>query len=351
MTRETGLLSGGTNRVEAGQYLTQVSVSRPWERLGTTSANVSVTATGDGVGMPAQMLAAGARWGDVPLMIGSQVLRVGSEVLYLKATGGNAYVISRATVATILPGNLDLAMSFERNPYFRDAQGNAGWVAAMRLSVSTQVLSANRFSPPGLVFEDRNANGVHDAGERGVPGVVLRQGDLRFVTNRQGVYRVPPDVRGRVRVDPASIPRGYVAHPRYALDSLERRDIPLVPTGTVTVGLTIVADSAGRRPDVDLGLAQLWLTDASGLDWVGVSVGDGSFRFDQIPIGRYTLRSDFRRLSEPLRIDETTVVEVVPGAQSVRVIEARGRTIRMTTPPPRSGNGRGAGRGANPTTK
>jgi hypothetical protein len=351
LSRETELLSGGTDRVSAGQYLAQLSASRPWESWGVTSATVALTRTGEGVGIPGQFISAQARWAEVPFMFGSQILRVGSEVQYLKAASGDANVITRATAATTLPGNLDLALSFERNPYFRDEAGRAGWVAAMRVSVRTQVLAANRFSPPGIVYEDRNGNNVRDAGERGVSGVVLRQGNVRLVTNRDGTYRVPSDVRGRLRIDPSSIPAGFVANPRYALDSLERRDIPLVPTGSVTVGLTIVADSLGRRPDVDLGLAQLWLTDATGLEWVGIAVGDGSFRFEQIPIGRYTLRSDFRRLSEPLRVDETAVVEVLPGAQSVRVIEARGRAVRMTTPTPRSGNGRGSGRGAGRGTK
>jgi hypothetical protein len=352
LSRETALLSGGTDRVRAGQLNAQLGLSRPWEGLGVTSANISVSRTGDGVGIPGQFISAQARWAELPLMLGTRVVRLGSDVQYLKATGGSSYVIARATAATALPGNLDLAMSFERNPYFRDEAGNAGWVAAMRVSVRTQMLAANRFSPPGMVYEDRNANGVRDAGERGVAGVVLRQGNVRLVTNREGTYRVPASVRGRLRIDPASIPAGFVAHPRYAVDSLEQRDIPLVPTGSVTVGLTLVADSLGRRPDVDLGLAQLWLRDASGLEWVGVAVGDGSFRFDQIPIGRYTLRSDFRRLSEPVRIDENATVDVVPGAQSVRVIEARGRTIRMTIPAPRSGTGRGGnGRGAGRGTK
>jgi hypothetical protein len=236
-------------------------------------------------------------------------------------------------------------MSVERNPFFRDATGRAGVVGAIKLTTSTEVFSTARFSPPGLVYEDRNGNGTRDAGENGVAGVVLRQGDVRVSTNREGAFRVPSDVRGLLRVDPRSIPVGFVAHPRYATDSLERREIPLVPTGSIVVALSVVADSAGRRPDVDLAKTQLWLRDGTGLQWVGVAVGDGSFRFDQVPVGTYGIRIDFSKVNEPIRVDETTTIEVKPGAQSVRLIEVRGRAIRLSPPNPRSGNGRGGNTG------
>jgi hypothetical protein len=346
-SRETELLSGNVNSVRAPQRGVTVGVGRGMGRLGAFDAGVSLLETGMGVGMPAQMRSANLRWSAMPMMIGPQVIRLSLDGQYLSTSRTQQYVISRASAVTTLPGGFDLTMALERNPFFRDATGRAGVVFAMKLTTSTEVFSTARFAPPGVVYEDLNGNGERDAGEKGVAGVVLRQGDVRVTSNREGAFRVPTGVRGVLRVDPRSIPVGFVAHPRYATDSLERREVPLVPTGSIVVALTVVADSAGRRPDVDLAQSQLWLRDASGLQWVGVAMGDGSFRFDQVPIGSYGIRIDFSRVTEPLRIDESTTIEVVPGAQSVRLIEVRGRAIRLSPPSPRSGNGRGGnvGRG------
>ena len=43
----------------------------------------------------------------------------------------------------------------------------------------------------GLVFNDRNRNGVQDSGERGIKGVLVSNGDTIVVTDRQGRYTLP----------------------------------------------------------------------------------------------------------------------------------------------------------------
>jgi len=53
-------------------------------------------------------------------------------------------------------------------------------------------------SCPGAVYDDRNANGVRDAGEAGLAGIRVSDGVLVVTTDRHGRFRLP-DVPGRTR--------------------------------------------------------------------------------------------------------------------------------------------------------
>ncbi|GAB6197160.1 calcineurin-like phosphoesterase C-terminal domain-containing protein [Lysobacter xanthus] len=63
---------------------------------------------------------------------------------------------------------------------------------------------------PGAVYDDHNANGMRDAGERGLPGIRVSDGVEIAVTDRDGHFRLP-DVAGRTRfvIKPAgwAVPR------------------------------------------------------------------------------------------------------------------------------------------------
>jgi hypothetical protein len=125
-----------------------------------------------------------------------------------------------------------------------------------------------------------------------------------------------------------------------ASDSIERLDIPVLPTGSVEVDFTPVADEDGRLPTVDLEPAVVILRDAQGFEWVGRRVGSSKARFEGIPIGRYTVAFNLTRLREPLRHDEGITVDVRPRATSPVRVPLRLRAIRLFTPP-RSAGGRG----------
>lgn len=74
----------------------------------------------------------------------------------------------------------------------------------------------------GTVFDDRNENGVHDQGERGVKGVRVSNGREIVVTDRRGRYELPIDddtiifvikPRGwRTVIDGLRLPRFYYVH-------------------------------------------------------------------------------------------------------------------------------------------
>ncbi len=93
----------------------------------------------------------------------------------------------------------------------------------------------------GRVFEDTNANGVQDPGERGIPGATVTITDAQGkvvtkVTDANGDYRTAPD---ELAFGPAKVvvtpPPGYV-----------------VTTDNLTQTVNVPAGSIGRVPDVGL---------------------------------------------------------------------------------------------------
>lgn len=343
VNRRATLLSGAIDERVALQSYVNTIVSRSLATLGQVAAGVSMSAAGAGSGLPTTAFSTFARWSGLPLVIAGQVIRAESEGRVFTSDLDGTRTAFRAGLATSFRGGFEIAASASRSPFVRDAQGNDSWVMALRISTSAEVLSNNRLSTPGTVFLDTDGDGRHDPEERGVPGVVLRYASLRITTGRNGEYRLPSDMRGRLRVDPSSLPLGLVAHPRLALDSVERRDIPLVATGTRAVQLRIEADADGRAPSVDLDLVDIWLRDRDGFEWVGHSLGGGRFLFEQVPVGDYSLRLNSERLAEPVRTDETTL-RVRAGTTEDLVVPVRGRAVRFITPP------RGGGRGGSAAT-
>ena len=348
VTRRSQLVDGRTVESVAGQQSLRLHASRALEQLGALDASAGVQITESGLGFPTDIWTAGVRWSSIPLEVLERAVRLDTELQYQRMSQLQSFVVMRATMLTSLPRGLDLAVSAERNPYFRDAAGRAGWIAAMRLSATTAVFAPAAQGPEGIVYEDRNGNGRRDAGEPGIPGVVLRRGDAKATTDRDGRYRLPSRERGRTRVEQGSLPTGLLAHPLLVVDSLERRDIPVLATGTVRLALRLVPDEDGRVPDVDLRDAALTLRDETGFQWVGRRMNDSTIVFQDVPIGTYAPLFDFSRLREPLLFDADGPVVVEARVQRTVAMQLRGRAVRVITPPSRSGTGGRGGLGGGP---
>jgi NPCBM-associated, NEW3 domain of alpha-galactosidase len=337
VSRRTELLGGRSVESVAAQRGARLFASRALRRLGTVDASVGLQLTQAGVGVPGDVWVGSARWAGIPLTSGRRAVRLDAEAQYQRLGTLQSFFITRSSVSMALPGGLDLAMTAERNPYYRDRNGRAGWMAAMRLSAGRLLRSSSPSGDEGVVYADQNGNGRRDPGEAGVAGVVLRRGDARVTSDREGRYRLPARVRGRTRVDQGSLPAGLLAHPLLAADTLERRDIPLLATGTVVLALRIFRDEDGRAPDVKLRDARVFLRDATGFEWVGRHADDSTLVFEDVPAGTYVPRFDFSMAAEPLRTDESLVVIVVPRERRTITVPLRGRAVRITIPPPRSG--------------
>lgn len=334
VARITELFDGRVDESVAAQRGARVTVSRAFERLGSIDANGSLEQTAAGVGVPAAIRAFGIRWNDIPLTFGTRPAYFSAETAAQRLGDMATMVVTRASLRAALPGGLDLAITAERNPFFRDARGNPGWIGAIRLSAATRVHSAAMLGPEGRVFEDRDGNGRLDPGEPGIAGVVVRRGDAKATSDREGRYRLPVNARGRARLDQGSLRAGLVPHPALAQDTVERLDLPVLPTGSVVIDLVLTADESGRRPEADLEPAVVLLRDASGFEWVGRRIGPTAAAFDGLPIGRFELVVNFARVREPLRVDDLTV-QVEAHRSTTVAVPVRGRAVRVFTPPSR----------------
>ncbi|MBX3175400.1 MAG: hypothetical protein KF709_13375 [Gemmatimonadaceae bacterium] len=348
--RSTELSSGATNDVRVLQKGIQLSASRSWLQVGQVSFGGSRLVTGAGAGQPTNVTSIFGRFSSATLLVGSFPLRGTAEMQLLNAEYTPTLVSWRVGASTPLPMGLELESSVERNPFFLDRNGNAGWAVAMRVTASASVFTPKRSGYQGVVFEDHNGNGQRDADEPGVGGVRVIHGDLRISTDRDGRYTLPRGVRGRVRVDVATLPSGWLVHPGAAAGVDERLDVPLVATGGVTLRLVVDADEDGRRPEVDLSEASVWLVDRDGREWLGRATPNGEYRFENIPAGRYGVQADLSRLTEPLRVAEGESAQVVAGSTRAHTVHLRGRAVRIIQPPSRGGTGgrggtRGSGRG------
>jgi hypothetical protein len=256
-------------------------------------------------------------------------------------TTGAHVTTQRVGLSAMLPFETYVRVDLERNPWLR-ATGPRGWTTALRMERSfgaPSLLRGGRGS--GTVFEDRNGNGVRDAGERGLAGVVVRVGGEVVLTDRGGVYRLSRPGAGVPTIDETSLPFGLLLPPQGAHGVLSGGrdgavDIPVVPTGTVEVHLELVPDSlagASRGRDA-ITAVSVRAIDARGRRHVARAVVDGVARFDALPAGIYRLDVDASTSTEPLAVQggaptftvggeaAKQVVRVVLGTRRVRLFRA-----------------------------
>jgi hypothetical protein len=335
LARATQLVDGSLASSAARQRGMRLGASRGFLTLGMLDAHASLEETAAGVGMPARVLGAGLRWSELPVSVGTWQARLEFESTLQRLGDLAPAVVSRVRVRAPLPFGLDLVVAGERNPFFRDARGRAGWIAAMRITAAARVYSPQSLGPEGMVYEDADQNGRRDPGERGVAGVVVRRGEAKATTDGEGRYRLPATARGRTRIEQGSLPIGLIAHPLLASDSLERLDLPVLPTGHAVLELELLPDANGRRPAVDLEPAIVILRDASGFEWVGRRTSATTAVFEGIPTGAYVVDANLSRIAEPLRIAESLVVVVSPHGTATLRVPLQGRAVRFFTPPAR----------------
>lgn len=348
--RRTQLLSGATDVQRVPQQGFDGSLSRSFEGLGQLRVGASTVRTAAGTGLPFQNDYVYASASSVPVMWGANIFTLGSRVSAQRAQGRSAIVNGQLTAAAQVVGGYVIEAALLRNGFFANSAVGGLWSGALKVSVDT------RFGMPslltkvaGVVFNDLNGNGKRDAGEPGVADVELEVNRLRIRTDDNGEYRLPPNVRGRVRVTSSRLPAGFVLGPQAQDRDFERGDIPLRQTGQLQVELRLAANREGIQPRVSLDRVGIVVVGEDGLEWAGRQVEPGIILFDALPAGRYTFRLEAPRAEEPIRLEDGVLAEVAPTVLRAVTLTLRGRDVRLidpTTPGVRGGRGGSGGRGA-----
>lgn len=177
---------------------------------------------------------------------------------------------------------LRLSAGFLQNPFSRQMQ------LAMP-GISTGGLLAIR------TYRDENANGIEDAGDTPVAGIGVLAAGKTYETGHDGVALVTAlgdGVRANYGIDEATLPDialapvrtggAFVARP----GRIQRADLGIVALSDIE-GQAVFAGSSSLKGVSGL---QLVLTDANGTAIARTrSQTGGSFLFERIPPGRYTL--------------------------------------------------------------
>lgn len=349
--RTTELLGGRLLESRALQQSISANANRAFDRLGTFSLGGTAARLTPGLGFAGVSTSVYGAISSSPVSIGASKLSLELRTSVAKAIALESRVSSSLGATVLLPSNVEVRFTVERNPFITLGGRGGAWSGALRISSTTSVARPNVFMKTGgVVFNDLDGDGERDRGEPGVPDVVIAVDNHRFRTDQEGVYRLPPNVRGRVRVESAELPIGFIVSPAASGRLPERGDIPLRQTGSMAVRLQLSPNADGVIPQADVSKVSVWLIDASGFEWAGEQVEPGLVRFPNIPVGRYTFAYDFTRAGEPIRAEDGLLAEVASMTERTVTLLLRGRGVRIIAPPGggrggRGGGGTGSGRG------
>lgn len=194
----------------------------------------------------------------------------------------------------------------------------------------------------GLMFVDANGNGRWDAGEAGVPGVVLRLGDRSAaISNEAGKVAVEGVREGEyaASLDEDTIPAGLVAVQakqivRVAANETASLEFALAPAAAVRGVLFIDENGNGVRDRNERGADGVVVVLQPG-GRIYTTEADGAFEFAHLAAGTYTVAIDQRALPSSVKVkgDGTYTVTLRPGASAVLEIPVLdGKTVIRTFP-------------------
>jgi len=335
-TRTTDVSGGPNVATTAAQQMVQGMAG--WATShGVFEASALYQRNGANVGLLPQQVVLALRAERVPLLkSGGPLLNAELQQYSWFGSLPSATVI-RVGLQAPLPGDFLLTVDVQKNSLLRGISGNGGWVPVVKLE-RTMGVSVGGLSPGarGVVFEDKNGNGIRDRDERGIPGVVLRQADQTVITNDAGEFTFSVRTDAPVRVDETSLPFGVVVNPLASTlpAGHGRLAIGVWPTASVDVRIVPAADETGRLPVVDLRPADVRVVDQAGNVWVARSDSLGRARFDALPPGTYRVELNLTGVREPVRAPATLPVFTVEPGHPVApiVIPVSPRPVRMFDP-------------------
>ena len=265
---------------------------------------------------------------------------------------GVAATTQRVGFSTTLPFNTWLRLDLERNPWLT-RNGNSGWSTALRVERSFGApgfLRGGRGT--GVVFEDRNGDGLRGPDERGLAGVLVQVGGEVVVTDNAGQYRLTRSGGGIPTLDERSLPFGLMLAPRLSRGVMAGApegafDIAVVPVGVVEVQLELVADSLVGRGALSLAGVRVSALDDAGRRFFAQLLPDGRARFEALPPGTYRIEVDGSAARESLSLQGPPPTVRLDGKQAQQTLRLLlgPRRVRMFLAPPATGTSSGASSG------
>ncbi|HET7042265.1 MAG TPA: hypothetical protein VFI13_09605, partial [Gemmatimonadales bacterium] len=314
-SRGTGLATGPLATFRATGYGLGASAQHSYPQV-TLASSIDYSRTGQGVGQAPQQVrvSVGATRIALRPSLNSPILSASAS--WTSWFGDQPSVlIARVGAEVPLGRTMSLILDAERNPLLRAATHPTPWILAVRIQRGFTLGWLSRSpSTRGYVFDDRNANGIRDADEEGLSGVMVRRGDQSAITDRSGRYTLPGTDRIPLEVDPGSLPTGMVAPSLLPTTDQRNTELGVVPTGAVAIHLVRTADELGRTPDVDLSLLAVVARDDRGAEWYLRADSTGTVHYDALPPARYTFIADFSGTSQRLRqVGDPVVLDLRPG--------------------------------------
>ncbi len=243
--------------------------------------------------------------------------------------GGVSVVTSRAELDVDVHRSLRIVFGAERGTA-RDELGFVHTVFTLKVERSSSIGVLDRRVVTGVVFQDRNGNGVRDPGEPGVPGIVVHRGSETAVTDANGEYRMNSGSTARAEIDDRTLPKGWIQSPRLLDGSADGLQLGVIPMSALDVRIDLAPLPDGTIPATRVGTATLTLRDSAGREWIARADAALRATFDGLPAGRYTLTTDLDGSSEPLFVDPVPAIDVgsTPGRQRV-VVTVRTRPVKI----------------------
>jgi len=305
---------------------------------GTLELSGSFEHNGAGIGLLTDAYVLGARATRVFLTRGPGSPELSAQVQRYGWFGARPSVtVARFGLTAPLPGALALTLDVEHNPFLSGLVGGTRWIPVIKIERAMHLpLGGLQPVARGEVFEDRNANGVRDAGEPAVLGAVVRRGSETIVTDRSGRFRFYDRAAAPVRLDETSLPFGTIPNTSASPERQPPKaiEIGLIPTADADVQLVAAADSNGRTAQVEFTGVQLRAVDTAGNVWMARADSAGRAHFSALPPGRYQLEIDLSGLREPVRLrDRVPGFLVEPGrAVPLLTVPVYPRPIRLFDP-------------------
>lgn len=260
------------------------------------------------------------------------------------ATGGLNHSLSGLATTTTFWSTTEVeiqrALTIQLGASARPVLDDHEWSFSlgMRRRLSLPLPLARQPDLHGVVFDDANANGVLDAGERLIPGVGLALGYLETVTDEAGEFGFRDANGTPVRVRTGSLPMGYILAPDVVLPARGAAAIPVLRTATLRLDVFLDRDGDGTRdPAESLGSGVVVvLTDARGRQRSATADEEGRVRISGLLPGHYTVTAHLAGQDQGRREAKVLMeVDLAPGAEASHTLAVplRRRTIRMSDEP------------------